>query len=287
MTAKSYPPFAYFGGKTRLAPTIAGLLPEHRHYVEPFAGSLAVLLAKKRSAHETVNDIDGDLVTFWRVLRNRPEDLARVCRLTPHSRDELAQAAYPACDELEQARRVWVRLTQGRAQTTRGAAWRATKNGADGQSIPDRLASYASRIEAAAERLRGVSIENRDALDVFADYGQHPDVLIYADPPYLASALSRASRGVKRYVVGMPSEDEHRSLAEIASNCRAHVVISGYDSPLYDELFEGWHTFRMRASAGNAKTAHKRVETVWSNRPLAGARPWDELASATTKGGTG
>ena len=85
----------------------------------------------------------------------------------------------------------------------------------------------------------------------------------------------------------MPSEDEHRSLAEIASNCRAHVVISGYDSPLYDELFEGWHTFRMRASAGNAKTAHKRVETVWSNRPLAGARPWDELASATTKGGTG
>ena len=84
MTAKSYPPFAYFGGKTRLAPTIAGLMPEHRHYVEPFAGSLAVLLAKKRSAHETVNDLDGDLVTFWRVLRNRPEDLARACRLTPH-----------------------------------------------------------------------------------------------------------------------------------------------------------------------------------------------------------
>ena len=80
------PPFEYYGGKTHLAPKIAALLPPHDHYVEPFAGSLAVLLAKEPSRAETVNDLDGDLVTFWRVLRDRPHDLAWAAAMTPHSR---------------------------------------------------------------------------------------------------------------------------------------------------------------------------------------------------------
>src|SRR4051794_36673168 len=109
------PPFAYYGGKTTLAEAIVGLLPEHRHYIEPFAGALAVLLAKPRAQFETVNDLDGDLVTFWRVLRDRGQELATACALTPHSRAE-HQAAYDLTveDELERARRVWVRLAQGR-----------------------------------------------------------------------------------------------------------------------------------------------------------------------------
>ena len=109
------PPFEYYGGKAHLAPKIAALLPPHDHYVEPFAGSLAVLLAKEPSRAETVNDLDGDLVTFWRVLRDRPEELERVCALTPHSVEEFVAAADRAdCDELEAARRVFVVLTQGR-----------------------------------------------------------------------------------------------------------------------------------------------------------------------------
>src|SRR5262245_56921279 len=79
------PPFAYYGGKMVLADDIAAVLPEHDHYVEPFAGSLAVLLAKRPSRAETVNDLDGRLITFWRVLRDRPDDLARMTTLTPHS----------------------------------------------------------------------------------------------------------------------------------------------------------------------------------------------------------
>src|SRR5436305_8185500 len=110
------PPFAYYGGKTTLADAIIDVLPQHEHYVEPFAGSLAVLLAKPRSRMETVNDLDGDIMTFWRVLRDRPEDLARVCSLTPHSRLEHATAQDEdlagVTDELERARRVWVLLTQ-------------------------------------------------------------------------------------------------------------------------------------------------------------------------------
>ncbi|WP_234347606.1 DNA adenine methylase [Streptomyces specialis] len=96
------PPFAYFGGKTRLAGTIAALLPDHDHYVEPFGGSLAVLLAKRPARAETVNDLDRHLVTFWRVLRDHSHDLARVCALTPHSRAEHRDARQPAQSDLEQ-----------------------------------------------------------------------------------------------------------------------------------------------------------------------------------------
>lgn len=110
------PPIQYFGAKGNLAEKIVALMPEHRGYIEPFAGSLAVLLAKPASKIEVVNDLDGHLMTFWRVLRDRGEDLARVADLTPHSRGELAAAqALDGDDELEVARQVWVMLKIGRA----------------------------------------------------------------------------------------------------------------------------------------------------------------------------
>lgn len=111
------PPMAYYGGKTRLAAKIAALLPPHEHYVEPFAGSLAVLLAKKPSRMETVNDLDDLLMTFWKVLRDKPAELARECALTPHSRSEYLAARsanLEDLDDVERARLVWVMISQGR-----------------------------------------------------------------------------------------------------------------------------------------------------------------------------
>src|SRR5207253_2855367 len=143
---------------------IVELLPAHEHYVEPFAGSLAVLLKKPRSAMETVNDLDGDLMNFWQVLRDRPEDLARVCSLTPHSRAE-HQAAYDldGLDDLERARRVWVCLSQGRNGTLRRTGWRFYEKPRGGMSMPGYLGSYVDRIAPCAERLAGVSLEGRYA----------------------------------------------------------------------------------------------------------------------------
>lgn len=108
------PPFSYGGGKVRLAPQIVDLFVPHAHYVEPFAGGLAVLLAKRPAPMETVNDLDGDLMNFWRMLRDRPDELARSCQLTPHSRDEFVAARAASDDDLERARRTWVLLSQGR-----------------------------------------------------------------------------------------------------------------------------------------------------------------------------
>lgn len=265
------PPMPYLGGKMRLAEQIVALLPEHGHYVEPFAGSLSVLLAKPPSAMETVNDLDGDLMTFWRILRDRPADLERVCALTPHSRAEHLEAYAPVPDDhadrqLEVARRVWVRLAQGRSGTLRRTGWRFYVDPAGSStSMPGYLAGYVNRMAAAAERLARVSLEARPALDVIAAYGAQPEVLLYVDPPYLGSLRSRNYR----HEMGAPAE--HTELAEQLEACRATVVLSGYHSPLYDDLYAGWHRHEIATATGQAAQWSARTEVLWSNRPFPAA----------------
>jgi DNA adenine methylase len=264
------PPFTYFGGKTAIASQIAALLPAHEHYVEPFAGSLAVLLAKRQSGMETVNDLDGDLVNFWRVLRGRPQDLERACAFTPHARAEHQAAYEPAEDELERARRIWVRLTQGRSgQRSQRTGWRHYNDPrGSSSSMPDYLEAYTARIMPAAERLAAVSLECRPALDLVSAYGRHPETLIYADPPYLESTRSGRGRG-PAYIHEMRTEADHRQLADALRAARAAVVLSGYDSPLYAELYEGWNRAEISVFTGNSGEGHRRrTEVLWSNRPF-------------------
>jgi len=272
----------YLGGKMRLAEQIVALLPKHGHYVEPYAGSLSVLLAKPPSAMETVNALDGDLVTFWRVLRERPDDLARVCALTPHARAEHAAASDLAVGEdLERARRVWVQLTQGRAGVRSRTGWRHyVAPGGSSASMPDYLAGYVARMAPVASRLAAVSLEARPALEVIASYGRDPQVLLYVDPPYLGA--TRRSGG---YAVDMPGEDDHRALAEALHGCRAAVVLSGYPSDLYDrELYPGWDRHTIAASTGQGGTWEARTEVVWSNRPIGIQRCLFDLTSTATAG---
>lgn len=264
------PPFAYFGGKQTIAARIAAMLPDHAHYVEPFAGSLAVLLAKPPSRMETVNDLDRDLMTFWRVLRDRPTELIRACALTPHSRagyaaDAAGLADDQADDDLERARRVWSCIAQGRTGVMRRNGWRHYVNpGGSSASMPGYLAGYVDRMAAAAERLASVSLECRPALDVIATYGAHRSCLLYCDPPYLA-ATGRSSN----YRHEMGSERAHRDLAEALARARATVVLSGYTHPLYDrELYRDWHRYEIPTATAQGGTWATRTEVLWSNRPL-------------------
>lgn len=264
------PPFAYFGGKTTLAPRIASLLPVHRHYVEPFAGSLAVLLAKAPTPYETVNDLDQHLMSFWRVLRDRGPELAERCYLTPHARAE-HDLSYDleVSDELEQARRIWVRLTQGRGGTMRRTGWRHFQNPGvrSSTSMPDYLEAYVDRMGAVAARLRQVSLECRPAIELVQAYGRHREVCLYVDPPYLGSTRSVSSR----YAVEMHTPAEHALLAGALKRCKASVVLSGYPSQIYDELYAGWHRVDLEAFTGQANlpaAAGRRTEVLWSNRPF-------------------
>lgn len=262
-------PVTYFGGKTLLAPWIVDHFPAHNHYVEPFAGSLSVLLAKEPSAHETVNDLDADLVTFWRVLRERSDELAAACALTPHSRAEQAAAnvrEQPSrLSEIERARRVWVQLTQGRGGVRTDTGWRYYSKPVGGTSMPKYLRGYVDRMEPALSRLQAVSLECRDALDVIADYGRHEQVLLYVDPPYLGSA--RSSGGYRHE---MKTDEQHRALAQQLRACHATVILSGYHSALYDEIYDGWHCTARRTNTGQGGTWSQRTEVLWANRPLEG-----------------
>jgi DNA adenine methylase len=260
-------PVPYFGSKQTIAPWIVDLLPACGHYVEPYCGSLSVLLAKQRSPMETVNDLDGDLMLFWRVLRDRPDDLIRVCALTPHGRAEMLAAHEPAEDELEQARRVWVRLSQSLGGQLRKNGWRHYVNpGAKGNfGMPSYLDGYVDRMALVAERLHAVSLESMPALDLIAKYGRHAEVLLYVDPPYLGTTREATTR----YRHEMKTAEEHRELAAALADCRATVVLSGYHSPLYDELYDGWHVYEQATSTGNGKGDKARTEVLWANRPLA------------------
>lgn len=273
------PPFTYFGGKTRLGPQIAALLPPHEHYVEPFAGSLAVLLAKPRSPMETVSDLDGEIMNFWRVLRDHPGALERACALTPHSRAEyLASYDLEGADALERARRTWVRLTQGRsAPSGRTSGWRYHQAARSRQGIymPQYLANYVSRMAPAAARLASVSLECLPALEIIARYGRHDSVLIYADPPYLGDLRANSIS----YAAEMASAEDHAELLRALLGCNAAVILSGYASPLYDGTLAGWHRREIRSWAGNS-TDIERTEVLWSNRPFPQASLFDLAGEA-------
>lgn len=258
------PPFAYYGGKQQLAHRIVAALPPHEHYIEPFAGSLAVLLAKPPSKMETINDLDGDLVHFWRILRDRPRDLIRACAMTPHSRTDYLEAydRPDALDDVERARRVWSVLAQGRSGCLRKTGWRFHID-PDGSSISmgAYMAGYVDRMAAVAERLARVSLEARPAREILDAYGADPGVLLYVDPPYLASTRSGTN-----YQHEMPTEAEHRDLAAALAGCKATVVLSGYDSPLYDDLYADWHVTRFGTITGQGGTRQARTEVLWCNR---------------------
>lgn len=270
------PPFAYYGGKTRFAPWIASMLPAHRVYVEPFSGSAAVLFAKAPVRHEILNDLDGHVVNFYRQLRERPEDLEAAVSLTPYSREEYdgADLDEPGIDDLERARRWYCRSTQGFGQSaTQQTGWSIStaQNSPRMHQITNRIGRFAE----CAERLRHVFIENLPALEVIARYSADPTAVLYLDPPYLADTRT----ALNCYRHEMHDEQSHRELAEAVADVPALVVVSGYHSALYDDIFGGWEVVERqvvrRAGNGRTRRLDTAVEVLWSNRPLDCARQGD------------
>lgn len=272
------PPINYYGGKARLAPWIVSWFPEHQVYIEPFAGSAAVLFAKTACTHELINDVDGEVVNFFKVLRERTEELERACRLTPYARDEFMAARHRGGElgDLERARRWWVRLTQSHScLVTPWASFSvSTKRGSNKASTGRALVE---RMEAAAERLAGVTIENRDALEII-DHHARPNgrggAVLYVDPPYpLEVRRMRLNRKSKEYQVDMSAEADHRRLAEVLRATPATVFLSGYPGPLYDELYPDWHQVRIEVAVPSANLSGRSLratEVLWSNQPIGG-----------------
>lgn len=261
------PLLRYHGGKWLLAPWILNHFHDHRVYVEPFGGAASVLLQKQRSYAEVYNDLDGEVVNLFNVARDRGDELVEALRLTPFARTEFEVAWNPTTDPVEQARRTVVRSFMGFGSAavtmTRhvtmarggkpGTGFRANSN-RSGTTPAHDWANYPDVLPAIVERLQGVVIENRDALEVMSQHDT-PQTLHYVDPPYVGSTRDNGTD----YLFEM-SDDQHRQLAEVLHGLKGMVILSGYHSNLYDELYADWRYEERRALADGAR---ERTEVLW------------------------
>ena len=253
------PVLRYHGGKWNLAPWIISHFPPHRIYVEPFGGAASVLLRKPRVYSEVYNDLYGEVVNLFRVLRNPAEarELIRLVTLTPYSRQEFEEAYIADGDPIEQARRTLVRsfLGFGAFSAAGGRTGFRTGFRRSGTAAANDWRHYPLALAEAVERLRGVTVENRPAVDVIATYDDET-ALFYVDPPYPLS-----TRGTDAWYAHEMTDDDHRTLAAALHACAGMVVVSGYACELYDrELFADWTRIE-RSTHGDG--ARDRTEVLW------------------------
>lgn len=247
----------YPGAKWQLANWIIEHLPRHTHYVEPYAGSLAVFFSKQPSAHEVVNDLSQDIVNFFRVIRDQPGDLADLLTFTPWSREEYYLSYERTGDALEDARRFTVRAWQAHGFKLSGrTGWR--HNGVKSvQPVTVRWSRLPEIVLAAAARLKNAEIECKPALEIIARYNA-ADVLLYVDPPYVLDTRSKN----KLYQHEMEDSD-HLDLLDTLNAHQGPVVLSGYDHPLYTERLVDWQVVATKARADKGAT---RTEVLWLNQ---------------------
>ena len=262
------PLLRYHGGKWKLAPWILRHIPSHRVYVEPFGGGASVLLQKPRSYAEIYNDLDGEVVNLFRVARERGEELAQAVELTPFAREEFLCSYIAFDDPLEQARRTLIRSFMGFGSASasgQATGFRANSNRSGTTPARDWM-NYPDHLRRVIQRLRGVIIENRDAMEVMLAH-DCDEAVHYVDPPYVHS--TRAIRGRAPAYRHEMDDASHERLAEGLRSLRGKVVVSGYRCELYDRAFSGWRRVDAKAHADGAKD---RIESLWlsPNCPVAG-----------------
>lgn len=257
--APKRPVIRYHGGKWRIASWIIGHFPEHQVYVEPYGGGASILLRKTPSYAEVYNDLDEEIVNLFQVLRSPDAGrLVELCRLTPFAEQEF-QAAYEATDDpLEKARRTVVKAAMGHGSNAihqkSGFRYNSTRKGStpaiDWQRYPDILETIISR-------LQGVIVMCRPALDVMKRHDAET-TLHYVDPPYLLSTRSSMRADYEHEM----TDADHEELLGFLKTLKGRVVLSGYASPLYDEVLADWRRVQKPTRTAGAAA---RVETLWMN----------------------
>lgn len=255
------PALRYYGGKWRIGSWIVDHFPQHTCYVEAFAGGASVLLQKQPSRIEVLNDLNRDVINFFDVLRDKPEQLIRAISLTPYAREELRRArTEPGDDPVDQARRFYVCCWQsfGSGTGTSSTGWRY-QIGTGDNSRASAVGSWndTQHLWLVAERLKQVQIECDDAYKVIQRYDS-AGTLFYLDYPYVHSTrYNNSSR--KGYSHEMTDED-HRRFASLVRECRGFVIVSGYASELYDEIYGGWTRVGKESNDVNGKA---QMEYLW------------------------
>jgi DNA adenine methylase len=258
------PILRYHGGKWKLGEWIIEHLPQHRIYVEPFGGAASVLLRKRRSYAEVYNDLDGEIVNVFRVMRERPRELMSALTWTPFARGEYRAAFEPSTDPLEMARRTIIRSFMGFGSNAINRAvksgFRANSN-RSGTTPAHDWANYPANVRFLTRRLRGVIIENKTASEIIKQH-DGAETLFYLDPPYVHSTraldIMHGDHGYSHEMTDQQHEELSAQLHEIQGMC----VLSGYHGELYDRLYANWNRVECEALADGAA---KRTEVLWFN----------------------
>lgn len=260
------PVLRWHGGKWLLAPWILSYFPTHQVYVEPFGGAASVLMRKERSYAEIYNDLDQSVVGLFRVLRSeRAGELIEALRLTPFARTEFAEAYQEADDAVESARRLIIRSFMGFGSNGHNklTGFRANSN-RSGTTPSHDWVNYPDSLAAVVERLKGVTIENKDAMAVMAQHDGER-TLHYVDPPYVFSTRSDASADYAHEL----TDEQHVDLLEFLRSLSGMVILSGYPEAIYDNALPDWQRVERNALADGARA---RTEVLWINPAAAQAR---------------
>lgn len=263
--------FGWYGGKYSHLEWLLPLLPECHHYCEPFGGSAAVLLNRDPAPVETYNDLDGDVVNFFRVLREQKDQLIYSIGMTPFSREEFLTAVQTNGNgkhlpPLERARRFFVRARQvrtGLAQTASIGRWANCLNTsrAGMSGAVSRWLGSVEGLEYISTRLLRVQIENDKAESIIRRYDSK-ETLFYCDPPY-----PHESRGDSKAYGFEMTDNEHISLSKLLNSVKGKVAVSGYDCDLMRNLYKGWHTHKEKPKKAMS-IKEERQEILWTNYSL-------------------
>ena len=271
------PPLKWHGGKHYLASKIVGLMPRHLHYVEVFFGGGAVLLARNpndpslwlpphKGVSEVVNDLNGRLVNFWRVLRDEAvfPKFVRMTQATPLARAEweAAHAHTAGNDPLADALAFFVDCRQSRSGLMKG--FTPVTRSRTRREMNGNVSEWLSAVDGLADvhaRLRRVFIENIPAVH-FIRREDASGTLFYCYPPY----LHETRKATSAYAFEM-TEADHQELLDLLRQCKGKVILSGYPSELYDRTLADWnrHTFDLPNNAANGKEKRRETEVLWCN----------------------
>lgn len=259
---KTRPLLKYPGAKWSAASWIVPQLPAHEIYLEPFFGSGAIFFNKEPARLETINDRDHNVVNLFRVIREKPGELAQLIALTPWAREEyevacMALEALEACEPPEcdvyAARLFLVRCWQAFGTLTgQKTGWRHSATGR-APAMPQQWANVPQRITEAAGRLLDAQIECADAVELIRKHND-PKCLVYADPPYMPGTRRKSI-----YAVEM-NEAQHMELLEALTAHTGSVVLSGYDNEPYNRRLAGWRRVEKKSAAERGQA---RVEVLW------------------------
>lgn len=275
-----HPLIRYHGAKFRIAHWIISQMPNHVCYTEAFGGAAGVLLQKPRSYAEVYNDLDGDIVNLFRVMRDSSsrEKLIEQLVLTPYAREEFENAWKSTTDDIERARRLIIRAQMGfgSAGATKGITGFRIDTKRQYGTAQSLWATYPEQLAMIGQRLSGVLIENRPAIQILKDHDAET-TLHYVDPPYVHDTRYAGAKTGRVYRHEM-NDDQHAELLETLLGLKGMVMLSGYQSDLYDDVLTGWKKVEIKARISSGRGTDTRTECLWVNPAAAQPDLFGEIA---------